>query len=127
MKTILILEDNPQRVRWLERMVQGRADVLWTDTVQDFLATVEADPDLILLDHDLGTYFDGRTAARALEYDGPVIVWSANHKRGPQMVDILWERGLDVLPVWLPFGSPELPFIIRSTLKHGRLPEVDVV
>lgn len=125
-RTILVLEDNEQRVRWLRRVVRARADVLHTETAQDFLATLEIDPDLVLMDHDLGTYFDGRDAARHMETRAPIVVWSANQRRGPEMVDILLERGLDVLPVWLPFGSPELPFVIRRTLDDGELPEVEI-
>jgi CheY-like chemotaxis protein len=125
-KTILVLEDNPLRIQWLRRMVRGRADVLWTDNVPDFLATLEIDPNLVLLDHDLGTYFDGRDAADHLYYTGPIIVWSANSTKGPKMVDILEERGLDVLPVWMPFGSPELPHIIRRTLRDGQLPRIEL-
>jgi CheY-like chemotaxis protein len=123
-RTILVLEDNEQRVRWLRRIVREHADVLHTETVPDFLATLEIEPDLILMDHDLGTTFDGRDAARHMETRSPIVVWSCNSTRGPQMVDILEERGLDVFPVWVPFGSTEIPLIVRMTLRDGRLPGV---
>lgn len=123
-RTIVVLEDNEQRVRWLRRIVRTSADVLHTETVQDFFATLEVEPDLVLMDHDLNTHFDGRDAARHMETSSPIVVWSANHLRGPQMVTILEERGLNVFPVWLPFGSPELLYIIRTTLREGQLPTV---
>ncbi|MCP4204251.1 MAG: response regulator transcription factor [bacterium] len=124
MKTILVLEDNEMRIRWLQRLMRRRADVLWTDNVLDFLDTVEIDPDLILMDHDLGQELDGRDAAKALYTSAPIIVWSANTLRGPQMVDILEQRGLDVFPIWLPFGSPGLPLIIQTTLRNRELPQL---
>jgi CheY-like chemotaxis protein len=124
-RTILVLDDDSVRVRWLNRVARPlNADVLHTETVQDFLATLEVEPDLIFMDHDLGTSFDGRDAARHMETRSPIVVWSCNSTRGPQMVDILEERGLDVFPVWVPFGSTELPLIVRMTLRDGRLPEV---
>jgi CheY-like chemotaxis protein len=124
-RTILVLDDDSVRVRWLNRVARPlNADVLHTETVPDFLATLEIEPDLILMDHDLGTTFDGRDAARHMETRSPIVVWSCNSTRGPQMVDILEERGLDVFPVWVPFGSTELPLIVRMTLRDGRLPEV---
>ena len=125
-RTILVLEDNEQRVRWLRRIARSDADVLHTETVQDFLATLEIEPDLILMDHDLGTYFDGRDAATNMETSSPIVVWSANPVRGPEMVTILDERGLDVFPVWLPFGSPELIQVVRLTLRDGRLPHARI-
>lgn len=136
-----ILEDMPGRVSWIREVVDGRCSVLWAadvDTFLGFFENKEESPSLIILDHDLGGIpelleigtFDktgrcGMDAARLLPNDVkcPVIVWSFNSVRAPEMVDALKDRGFEA--AWLPFGSTNLRATIYNYLIQLKRKEDD--
>ncbi len=53
MQTVVVLEDSPERVKWLRANTEAR--VVWAKTVQELHAALTKEaPDLVILDHDLG-------------------------------------------------------------------------
>lgn len=109
---IVVLEDAHERVDWLRREFPTRR-IEWCETVNDLFArleTLDAVPDLILLDHDLGDVgeFTGPTWPRDIHgmcgmdaadqlperwRSVPIIVWSINTPRAQEMVLRLRDRG----------------------------------
>jgi len=128
-RVILVLEDMVERTDWLRDQVRR----LWSDVhvrqierVDDFVHEVAAcgkfraaEPMLVILDHDLGgapTSLEGGTrdvngetgmnAAQQMRVVRcPVVVWSVNSVRAPEMVDVLQRRGMNAR--WLPFGRKD--------------------
>jgi len=69
---IVILEDNPERMKSFNRKLIGRATVISFDNVEDFSSYIEENKekiDMFFLDHDLG---------------GMIYVPSENHNTGYQ-------------------------------------------
>jgi hypothetical protein len=132
---IVVLEDMQVRVDWLLGLV-GNERVAWSETVSDFLPTVDA-PTLVILDHDLGGVpmtleeatapgpasrgRDGLTGLDAAErmpvVSCPVLVWSVNPVRAPQMVATLRRRGMRAL--WAPFGTVDCTAAIVRVLARS--------
>ena len=110
---VLVLEDDPRRIRWLERMVP-EADVFWTQSVPRLLRILQEEGvwDLVLLDHDLNRKYTGTDAAKTMSVVGPIIVWSRNPTGAKRMVRILEKRDQLVIG-WFPFGSPGLVQRVR--------------
>lgn len=116
MRTILVLEDNPDRIAWL-RSYLPRTRIIWVSRVQDLLAEQRRlqHVDLVILDHDLTTdeSSNGTAAAVRLQIRTPfVIVWSTNAVRAPMMVTILERRSYRV--GLFPFGTKSLETVLRK-------------
>lgn len=100
---ILVLEDLKERVDWL-RQTFPRTEIQWCTTVLSFqMALSECNPDVIILDHDLGPGSatsedaDGLTgydAAKALKTRAPVLIWSWNMWASNRMSEALMNNGV---------------------------------
>lgn len=132
---IYVLEDHDVRVKWLREFVGDgdRHEVIWTDNVVDFLRCFKVyreEPDLIILDHDLGGIPEdlsagsldangetGMDAARQMpKVSCPILVWSYNSVRAPEMVAELQKRGMRA--GWGPFRSLECVSVISKCLMN---------
>lgn len=128
MSVVLVLEDMDHRVEWLRERLPSTAEIRHSNTVEGLLWWWHAEPDLVILDHDLGGVptalgtgsaddngHTGMDAARRMPVVScPVIVWSVNPLRAPEMVSELWQRRLTAC--WLPFGEPRLGPTIANVL-----------
>ena len=125
---ILVLEDMECRIDWLRDATKGHV-VQWCKTVSALVAA-QGTPSLVILDHDLG---DLGTANFSVGADGmtgldaadcmpavacPVLVWSMNPTRAPQMVQALQRRGMRA--TWAPYGTERCAATIALALVAGR-------
>lgn len=124
-KVILVLEDHPSRIKWLQYACPA-FEVIWTSGVDDFLSDYEhyiqpgkRELAAVIMDHDLGISvfesaihdgeddwgLNGMDAARRLDVSikVPIIVWSINGHRAPGMVELLKNRGFEA--EWIPFSD----------------------
>lgn len=118
---IYVLEDMEARIKWLKEFIGPDHTVLWATSVKDFLALFDnnSSPDCVILDHDLGGIpdtleggsvdEDGMTGFDAVDrmpvVTCPILVWSYNSVRAPEMARILKLRGMRA--GWAPFKSGE--------------------
>ena len=113
MRRVIVLEDAEYRVEWLERHVGDDVHVTHCADVETFttvLTALETPPNLVILDHDLGTGAPGGEGAAAVPHipdnaDYPVVVWSANPIAGPRMANDLTDRKIEAY--YAPFNIDE--------------------
>lgn len=125
---VLVLEDMPDRIKQLNKWLEGlAAELVWTKTVAEFRERLtEEPPALVILDHDLGAYSDpgdglivqrlnikddqngecGQDAAKAVpaNYPAPVVVWSINPSGAQSMIATMRSKGVACEHV--PFTTP---------------------
>lgn len=103
MKRIAVIEDDPKRVRALRQKVVGRAEVMWSSTVDGFVQLLSEQPafDLLVFDHDLGGEQmvesgpgTGYEAAQRIPIKGfpRLLVWSFNPIGAERIALVLYER-----------------------------------
>ena len=130
---IVVLEDTHERVAWLRETFPG-VEIQHCTNVVDFMKHTRTPCALIILDHDLAgelgrspeakAIYDrgeaadlhgltGMDAVRVCDTHTPVVVWSANPVWGPNMRNLLDERG--VPHVYYPFkADANMAGIIRD-------------
>jgi hypothetical protein len=112
MSLILVLEDDHQRVEWLEESLgEDFHKLIVLKTVLSFLMKYDLlhkHVSGVVLDHDLGpeSAGNGTQAVRGLiarAYNRPALVWSNNIQPAMHMAADLRRIGSDA--VFVPFGS----------------------
>lgn len=115
-KSVLILEDTPSRVEWVQENFPT-VEVVWKTTVADFLQALissSCDFSLIVLDHDLGANpldmamgrktkdafhdINGHSGTHAVNrmplcQEVPILIWSGNFEKATLMEKTLRQRG----------------------------------
>lgn len=85
-KTILVLEDEMERIEWLRENLPKNTDIIWSSDVVDFLTKEEQlkkenKLDLIIMDYSLGRKLNGLDAVKGMTIClVPVVIWSSHLK-----------------------------------------------
>lgn len=122
MKTILVLEDCRERMRWLREEFRGEAQIVWTWKVADFVRLIGEHAEglaCVIMDHDIpppdtdeddapcvqnnSQDVDGKTGHDACKEmpltSAPILVWSVNGVGRERMIRTLRERGMHAEPM----------------------------
>lgn len=137
---ILLLEDSPERVRWLHSIFGVSSTLVHCESATEFAEVYErhaGDALLVILDHDLGeegTFAgaggygcapvgNGMEAVRLMvsrPERPPVLVWSLNGPRRAEMVATLQGAGFTALDLPIVRSKPAIERVVREALGFER-------
>lgn len=122
MTTIILFEDASERVDWLVAHLPPDTGVVHCMTVEDFEQALGAwaEPDLIILDHDVGEDVgDGADAAELIPNDigCPVLIWSCNPRGADDIERVLKRTSINYLR--MPFTTSGMDMAITLSVLLG--------
>lgn len=86
LKTILVLEDEIERIEWLEENLPKSTNIIWCSDVDSFVHKKDeleekGNLDLFILDYSLGRKLNGLDAVKDIDTGcAHVVIWSSHPK-----------------------------------------------
>jgi response regulator RpfG family c-di-GMP phosphodiesterase len=118
MKTILVIDDDPDRIEWLTRFIPD-AQVILCLQKQQFIDASKQPHDLVVFEHDIGSFDNGAIMAQA--YEGPtttpILIWSFSHIGVNKITCVLRDKGhtdICVFPFLACLSSNDYAEMIRE-------------